>query len=103
MIAGITTDIVAYIANGVFVQAWIGTDDKLPRILPAIYLDDKLQQPHILVLSNWNLNPDVSPDVFGSAAANSATRIKFAHPSAPVPAAAKAPAKAKAAATQAQQ
>jgi hypothetical protein len=83
VVAGITTDIVAYITNGVFIQAWIGADDKLPRILRAIYLDDKLQQRHILVLSNWKLNPDVAPDVFGTPAAATAKRMNFAHPSAP--------------------
>lgn len=84
VIGGITTDIVAYVTNGVFIQAWIGADDKLPRILRAIYLDDKLQQRHILVLSDWKLNPDVAADVFGTPAAATAKHIKFAHPSAPV-------------------
>lgn len=82
VVGGITTDVVAYITNGVFVQAWIGADDKLPRILRAIYLDDKLQQRHILVLTNWKLDPDVAPDVFGTPAAASAKHINFAHPSA---------------------
>ncbi len=85
VVGGITTDIVAYITNGVFIQAWIGADDKLPRILRAIYLDDKLQERHILVLSNWKLDPDVAPDVFGTPAAATAKHIKFAHPSAPPP------------------
>jgi hypothetical protein len=85
VVGGITTDIVAYITNGVFIQAWIGADDKLPRILRAIYLDDKLQQRHILVLTDWKLNPDVAPDVFGTPAAASAKQIKFAHPSVPPP------------------
>jgi hypothetical protein len=83
VIGGIVTDVVAYITNGVFIQAWIGADDKLPRILRAIYLDDKLQQRHILVLSNWKLDPDVAPDVFGSPAAATAKHIQFAHPNAP--------------------
>jgi hypothetical protein len=82
VVAGITTDIVAYITNGVFIQAWIGADDKLPRILRAIYLDDKLQQRHILALSNWKLNPDVAPDVFGTPAVATAKRMNFAHPTA---------------------
>jgi hypothetical protein len=82
IVGGITTDIVAYITNGVFIQAWIGADDKLPRILRAIYLDDKLQQRHILVLSNWKLNPDVAPDAFGTPAAATAKRMNFVHPSA---------------------
>ena len=85
IVGGITTDIVAYITNRVFIQAWIGADDKLPRILRAIYLDDKLQQRHILVLSNWKLDPEVAPDVFGTPAAASAKHIKFEHPSPPPP------------------
>ena len=83
VVGGITTDIVAYVTNGVFIQAWIGADDKLPRILRAIYLDDKLQQRHILVLSNWKLNPEVAPDVFATPAAANAKHISFAHPAAP--------------------
>jgi hypothetical protein len=103
VIAGITTDIVAYVTNGVFIQAWIGADDKLPRILRAIYLDDKLQQRHILVLSNWKLNPDVSPDVFGTPKAAGATHIKFDHPSPALPPKTMPPPKAKATTTQPQQ
>jgi hypothetical protein len=91
VIGGITTDIVAYITNGVFIEAWIGADDKLPRILRAIYLDDKLQQRHILVLSNWKLDPEVGPDVFGTPAAATAKRMSFSNPAAP-PSGAMAPA-----------
>jgi len=94
VIGGVTTDIVAYVTNGVFIQAWIGADDKLPRILRAIYLADKLQQRHILALSNWNLNPDVAPDIFGTPNAATARHMKFAHPSAPPPPGAMPPAAA---------
>jgi hypothetical protein len=85
VVAGTTTDIVAFITNRVFIQAWIGAEDKLPRILRAIYLDDKKQERHVMVLSNWKLDPDVGPDVFGTPAAVSAQHIKFVHPSAPPP------------------
>jgi hypothetical protein len=91
VVGGITTDIVVYITNGVFIQAWIGADDKLPRILRAIYLDDKLQQRHLLLLANWKLNPDVAPDVFATPAAATAKRIKFTHPAAPPPPGAMSP------------
>jgi hypothetical protein len=91
VIGGVTTDIVAYVTNGVFIQAWIGADDKLPRMLRAIYLDDKLQQRHILALSNWKLDPEVAPDAFGNPATASAKRMNFAHPSAPPPAGAMKP------------
>src|SRR5207247_1638999 len=33
VIGGTTTDMVAYIDHGVFIQAWIGSEDKLPRLL----------------------------------------------------------------------
>jgi hypothetical protein len=95
VIGGVVTDIVAYVTNGVFIQAWIGADDKLPRILRAIYLDDKLQQRHILALSNWKLDPEVAPDVFGNPAAASAKRMSFAHPAAPPPPGAMSPVKPK--------
>jgi len=81
--AGTTTDMVAYVTQGVFVQAWIGAEDKLPRMLRAVYLDDPLQLRHGLELSNWQLDLDVPPDAFGSSKAGSATRIKFARPELP--------------------
>jgi len=31
-----TTDMVAYVENGVFIQVWIGAEDKLPRLIHAI-------------------------------------------------------------------
>jgi hypothetical protein len=43
VIAGITTDMVAYANDNVFVQVWIGADDKLPRMLRAVYRDDPLR------------------------------------------------------------
>ena len=93
--AGTTTDMVAYVSSGVFVQAWIGADDKLPRMLRAIYLDDPLQQRHGLELSNWQLDFTVPADVFGSSKAAAATRIKFARPELQLPPGAKPPAKGK--------
>ncbi len=103
VVGGITTDIVAYVTNGVFIQAWIGADDKLPRILRAIYLADKLQQRHILVLSNWKLDPEVGPDAFGTPAVAGAKHIKFAHPSAPSQPGAMSPPEPKTAKSQPQQ
>src|SRR6266853_65218 len=75
-----TTDMVAYIDNGVFVQIWIGADDKLPRLLHAIYLNDPAQLRHNLILSNWKLDAAVPADAFSSAKAASANPMPFAHP-----------------------
>ena len=75
-----TTDMVAYIDHGVFIQAWIGTEDKLPRLLHAVYLDDPERLRHTLVLSDWQLDPPVPADSFTSAKAAGANPMPFAHP-----------------------
>jgi len=85
VVGGITTDIVAYDTGGVFVEMWIGAEDKLPRMLRAVYVDDPLRLRHQLELSNWKLDPALSADVFSSAKATAAKHIKFARPDAPLP------------------
>ena len=75
-----TTDMLAYIDKGVFVQIWIGTEDKLPRLLHAIYLDDPERLRHNLILSDWQLDAAVPADTFTSAKAASANPMPFAHP-----------------------
>ena len=84
VVGGTTTDIVAYNTGGVFVEAWIGAEDNLPRMLRAIYVDDPLQLRHRLDLSNWQIDPAVSADVFGSAKATTAQHMPFARPDAPL-------------------
>jgi hypothetical protein len=80
VVGGTTTDMVAYIDHGVFIQAWIGADDKLPRLLHATYLEDPERLRHTLVLSDWQLDPAVPADSFTSAKAASANPMPFAHP-----------------------
>src|SRR5438128_12172274 len=56
-VVGVTpTDMVAYVDKGVFVQIWIGAEDKLPRSLHAIYLDDPERLRHNLILSDFQLD-----------------------------------------------
>ena len=75
-----TTDMLAYIDKGVFVQIWIGAEDKLPRLLHAIYLDDPERLRHNLILRDWQLDAAVPADTFTSAKAASANPMPFAHP-----------------------
>jgi len=75
-----TTDMLAYVDKGVFVQIWIGAEDKLPRLLHAIYLDDPERLRHNLILSDWQLDPTLPADTFTSAKAASANPMPFAHP-----------------------
>jgi hypothetical protein len=79
----------------VFVQAWIGTEDKLPRMLRAVYLDDPLQLRHGLELTNWQLDVIIADGAFGSSKAAAATHIKFARPELKLPPSAKPPTKGK--------
>jgi hypothetical protein len=80
VVGGTTTDMVAYIDHGVFIEAWIGAEDKLPRLLHATYLDDPERLRHTLVLSDWQLDPALPADTFTSAKAASANPMPFAHP-----------------------
>jgi hypothetical protein len=75
-----TTDIVAYAGDGVFAQVFIGTEDKLPRLVHAVYLDDPERLRHNLLLSDWKLDLAIPADAFGSSSATNAKRIPFAHP-----------------------
>ena len=84
VVGGTTTDVVAYDTGGVFIEAWIGAEDKLPRLLRAIYADDPLQQRHNLVITNWQLDPAIPADSFSSAKAAAGKRIPFASPTLPV-------------------
>jgi len=80
VVGGTTTDMVAYVTADVFVQAWIGTKDKLPRRLYAIYLNDPARLRHVLELSNWKLGAAVPADAFVSAKAAGAAHMPFARP-----------------------
>jgi hypothetical protein len=80
VIGGVTTDIVAYGNDAVFIQAWIGTEDKLPRMLRAVFASDPTMLRHEMVLSKWQIDPAFPADSFILAKADSAKRIAFARP-----------------------
>ena len=82
VIGGTTTDMVAFANDGVFAQIWVGTEDKLPRKLRAVYLNDPQMLRHDMDLSNWNLAPKIAPDAFSATKAVSAMHIAFARPDA---------------------
>ena len=81
-VGGTTTDMVAFANNDVFIQAWIGTEDKLPRRLRAVYRTDAAGLRHQLDLSNWQLDIPVAVDAFRTTKASSAKPIPFANPQA---------------------
>jgi hypothetical protein len=79
VVAGTTTDMVAYIDNGVFIQLWVGTEDKLPRMVRAIFLDDPERLRGQVEFTNWQLDIAVPPDTFVPSDTANAKRIPFAH------------------------
>jgi hypothetical protein len=83
IVGGTTTDMVAFANDNVFVQAWIGADDKLPRMLRAVFRADPQRLRHQLEFTNWQLDPSIPPDAFASASAAAAKRIAFARPDVP--------------------
>jgi len=82
-VGGVKTDMLAWANKDVFLQIWIGADDKLPRRIRAMYAADPLALHHELELSNWQLDPVVSADAFTSAKVQSAGKMAFAAPAPP--------------------
>ena len=56
VVGGTKTDMVVWANDDVFLQIWIGVDDKLPRRLRAIFRTDPLELRHEMELSNWQLD-----------------------------------------------
>jgi hypothetical protein len=79
-----------------FVQIWIGAEDKLPRMMRAVFRGDPLRLRHQLEMSNWKLDPVVAAEAFASLNAANARPIAFAEPQPPAATAKKAPARGKA-------
>ena len=82
-VGGVPTTMVAWANNDVFLQLWIGTEDKLPRRIRAQYRTDKMKLRHELELSNWKLDPAFPADTFASAKVAAAGKMNFAAPAPP--------------------
>ena len=85
VIGGVKTDMVAWANKDVFLQIWIGVEDKLPRRVRAIYAADPLQLRNELELSNWQLDAANPPEAFVSTKAQSAQRMNFVRPDSAAP------------------
>lgn len=95
IVGGVRTDMVAWANKDVFLQIWIGADDKLPRRVRAVYAADIQRLRHEVTFSDWKLDAPVAPGTFTSAKASAATRMAFAHPLAKAPPGAKPIARSK--------
>ncbi|MCM8595634.1 DUF2092 domain-containing protein [Accumulibacter sp.] len=82
VVGGTVTEMVAFANDDVFVQLWIGVEDKLPRLVRAVYRRDPLRLRHEMELANWKIDPPAAADAFATAKAATAVPIGFAHPGA---------------------
>jgi hypothetical protein len=89
VVGGVKTEMLAWANPDVFLQIWIGVDDKLPRRVRAVYSADPQGMRHQLDISNWQLDTSLSADAFTSAKAKAAEPMKFARPASAAPAALK--------------
>jgi len=80
VVGGVKTEMVAWANDDIFLQIWIGSEDKLPRRVRAVYHDDPQRLRHELELSNWQLDAPIAPETFTSAKALAAPRMAFANP-----------------------
>lgn len=85
VVGGVNTEMVAWANDDVFLQIWLGVDDKLPRRVRAMFRADPLMLRHELELSNWQLDGAIAAETFASAKAASAGRIAFAAPTIKLP------------------
>jgi hypothetical protein len=81
IVGGVVTDMVGFASQGVFAQIWIGADDKLPRMIRAVYVNDPDMLRHEMVFSDWKLDEPIPADTFTPSNVATAKRIPFAHPS----------------------
>lgn len=91
IVGGVTTDMVAIANKDVFLQIWIGVNDKLPRRIRAVYAADPLRLRHQMDLNDWKLDPVMADGAFDSPAARAARRMSFQRPTPMAPTGAKQP------------
>ncbi len=80
VVGNTTTDMIVYANEDVFVQAWIGTEDHLPRLMRAVFADDPLRLRHQVEFSDWQLDGVAKGESFASDKAAAAKRIPLARP-----------------------
>jgi hypothetical protein len=80
VVGGVKTEMVAWSNDDVFMQIWIGAEDKLPRRIRAVYSADPLLLRHDMELSNWQIDAGTGADIAASEKAKAGRRIPFASP-----------------------
>ena len=89
IVGGVKTDMLVWANNEVFLQIWLGTEDKLPRRIRAQFRADPKGLRHDLELSNWQLDGAIPAETFSTAKAKAGLPMAFATPGRKLPIGAK--------------
>ena len=85
VVGGALTDMVAIAGDNVQAELWIGVNDKLPRMMRAVYPKDPAKNRYETEFSNWVLNGEVDANAFVSERALNAPRMDFKNPDTETP------------------
>jgi hypothetical protein len=89
IVGGVKTEMLVWASNEVFLQIWLGTEDKLPRRIRAQFRADPKGLRHDLELSQWQLDGNLAADTFSTTKAKTGLPMAFATPGRKVPLGAK--------------
>lgn len=79
---GIKTEHLVFSNKGVEWQIWIGSEDHLPHMVVATYLDDTSEPSYSVEFGDWKINDPVDPTVFVFGNASNASKVEFRDPAA---------------------
>ena len=85
IVGGVKTDMIVWANNDVFLQIWLGAEDKLPRRIRAQFRADPKKLRHDLELSNWQLDGPLAAETFSTAKARAGQPMAFATPGRKLP------------------
>jgi hypothetical protein len=76
-IGGVLTDHLAFTAKGIDWEIWIGTADKLPRLMVVSYREGERQPTFTAEFTDWMLDAPVPAQTFDATIPKDAVRIEF--------------------------
>ena len=77
---GVKVDHLAFSNKGIQWQIWIGSDDHLPRLVVATYLDDASEPSYAVEFGDWKLNESIDAAAFIFNNTSNAAKIEFRNP-----------------------
>jgi hypothetical protein len=76
-VGGVKTDHLAFTAPGLDWEVWIGTSDKLPRLMVVSYRTGERQPTFTVELSDWKLDAAVPAQTFKASIPKGAVKLEF--------------------------